>query len=290
MRTLKHALVLTKRDLRLLESLGHFGMLCTSQLERKIYPGVQNSTVLRRLRRLERAGWIYRIKALESGELVWLLTRKAEELIRVEAPMIRPNRNGVPHDVQLSSLRMHLESIGLGENFVPDWSVRRQTFDPSRRRREDSQLVPDGIFSATLWDKKPSTVALELEINAKTTQRYERIFDKYLSKSHLRLVWYFVKTEAFAESLIAKWNQIKTRRSWAYRSPGDLIVTVLPQFEANPRHALIHFTDGDTREVEEIFQLSSPVDKSTEIPITPAQPVGRSTEENPESGPIEIAS
>ncbi len=267
-------LTLTKRDLKMFLVLAKYGALSTKQLEEIIFQGVQNSTMLRRLRRIERGGWIYRIGgALPSGELVWVLARKGEEAIDAEIPMVRPNRNGLVHDVLLSTLRMRLESIGLGENFVPEWSIRRQTFTPDKRRRKDNQLVPDGIFSAVLWNKTLATIALELEINAKTTQRYERIFTKYLEKNNLELIWYFVKTEGFAEALIAKWNHIKSKTYLARKAKSTLIVTVLSEFETSPREANIYFAGGDTCEIQEMFVLPKPQNKT-------AQAVGREPKEN----------
>ncbi len=263
---------LTKRDLTMFQCLAEFGVLSTSQLTQRIFPGVQGSTVLRRLRRLECEGWIYRVdRALPSGESVWLLAKRGEDLIEVETPMVRPNRNGLAHDVQLAALRMHLKSIGLGENFVPDWSIKRQTLDPLSRRQKDGPLVPDGIFSAVLWNKSVATVALELELNAKTTHRYEKIFTKYQEKNNLDLVWYFVKKEGMASALIAKWNRIRGKSYRGRQSSTFLIVTVLPEFERDPREARIHFTDGETRRVAEHFKVSR-------RPNTPAQGVGRAEE------------
>jgi hypothetical protein len=122
---------ITDRDRTLFQALGDYGLLTTTQLSLKVFPGIQNSTVLRRLRSLEKEKWIYRVKALESGELVWILSRRGENLIELEVPMIKPNRNGVAHDVLLTDFRMALEAIGLGQNFIPEWSVRRATFRPT---------------------------------------------------------------------------------------------------------------------------------------------------------------
>ena len=60
-------------------------------------------------------------------------------------------------------------------------------FSHKQSRREDSQIVPDGLFSATLWNKNRVTIALELELHAKTTQRYKKIFIKYMDKKNLSM-------------------------------------------------------------------------------------------------------
>ena len=138
--------IVTIRDEELFHALGKYGLLTTSQIEKRIFPGVQISTVLRRLRALEETKWIYRIRALESGELVWILSRQGEAEIGIETSMIRPNRNGIAHDVRITELRMCLESLGLAQNFVPEWVIRRTTYRHDRRRADASAIVPDGIF------------------------------------------------------------------------------------------------------------------------------------------------
>jgi hypothetical protein len=247
-------ILITQRDHALFEALGKYGLLTTSQLSQKLFAGVQNSTVLRRLRALEETKWIYRIKALESGELVWILTRKGENQVGVRTPMIKPNRNGVAHDVLLTELRMHLEAIGLGQNFVPEWTIRRLTYNRERRERGES-IVPDGIFSAVDGQKNLITVAVELEVNGKSTARYEKVFARYMDQRRLELVWYFVKTKSFGEALQAKWREVSKRR---YRVDSGFVFTVLDDLKANQRKANIHLLNGNTKSIEQAFTLPEP--------------------------------
>lgn len=274
--------LITPRDLSLFRELGKYGLLTTSQLAGHVFPGVQSSTVLRRLRALEKAKWIYRVKALESGELVWILSRDGENKIGLEIPMIKPNRNGVAHDVLLTEFRMALESVGLGQNFIPEWVVRRQTYNPGRRRSDDGTLVPDGIFVANLWNKNLSTVAIELEIHAKNISRYEKIFSKYMGQSKLDLVWYFVKTKSFGESLFAKWKEVQKRR---YNRDENLIFTIISDFEKNPRQAQIYFMSGGSNRVKEFFILP----RASDLGNMPAQPVGRGDAPETEAEELKLA-
>lgn len=247
-------ILITHRDRALFEALGKYGLLTTSQLSQKLFAGVQNSTVLRRLRALEDANWIYRIKALESGELVWILTRKGEAQVGVRTPMIKPNRNGVAHDVLLTELRVELDAIGLGQNFVPEWTIRRLTYNRERSERGES-IVPDGIFSAVDGQKNLITVAVELEVNGKTSSRYEKVFSRYMDQRRLELVWYFVKTKSFGEALQAKWREISKRR---YRIDSGFVFTVLDDLKANHRKANIHLLSGNTVSIEQFFTLPEP--------------------------------
>lgn len=244
--------LITPRDLNLFRELVRYGLLSTSQLSKRIFPEVQSSTVLRRLRLLEKGGWIYRVKALESGELVWLLSRKGEHELGYETPMIKPNRNNVAHDVQLTDLRMTLEGIGLGQNFIPEWTLRRRTFDPNRNPNRERN-VPDGLFTATHWKKKVYTVALELELNPKNITRYYRIFAKYMDQWSLNLVWYFVKTHAFGDALCEKWKQTERRRGMP--SSSLFAYTLIDEFQTEGRLAHMNFEDGKAGELRNFFIL-----------------------------------
>jgi hypothetical protein len=232
---------------------------------------------------LEEAKWIYRINALESGELVWLLSRKGEEEAGLDTSMVKPNRNGVEHDVLLTRLRHRLEAVGLGQNFVPEWVIRRQTYRPSGRPSSDPKLIPDGIFSAMTWKKEVRTFAVELELSAKNASRYEKIFKAYQTQGHLDFVWYFVKSESFGDALFPKWE---SAQKLLYRgSRCSLLFTVLSDFEKNGRKALVHFEPDNSHPIERVFKLP-------ELPKpaqAPAQSVGTPSEVTQDAPRIETA-
>ena len=269
---------ITERDERLLRLLGKYGLLTTSQLSERIFPGVQGSTVLRRLRALESTKLLYRVKALESGELVWLLSNRGEEKAGVESAMIRLNRNSAEHDVQMTRVRMTLESLGLGQNFLSEWTIRRRTF---RRNRDPNSppLVPDGIFTAEIWNKEVLTIALELELHAKSISRYDKIFGRYQTQDRLDLVWYFVKTKGFGQALFAKWQALQRGN---YTQKKSLCFTVLGEFDADPRQARIHFMSGRSNSIEEFFAIPAPAQ-------SPAQAVGRESDQTSAAAETESA-
>jgi hypothetical protein len=225
---------------------------------------------------LEEEKWIYRIKALESGELVWLLGVKGETKINAASSMIKPNRNSLAHDVQLTDLRIRLGKLGLGSNFIPEWVLKRKTFDPNKRHREEKSIIPDGLFSAVLWNKQVRTIALELEINPKSILRYEKIFTKYMGQRHLDLIWYFVNTKTYGDALFRKWRQVQRKRS---NRDENLIFTVLPEFNANPRLAKVHFLSGKDNAIEDFFDTN-----------LPAQPVGPQIQAKTETQELKTAS
>ena len=107
-------------------------------------------------------------------------------------------------------------------------------------------------------------MALELELHAKNVSRYEKIFKKYRGQNQLDLVWYFVPSESFGHSLLAKWNQAQKH---AYQQHENLIFTVIADFEREPRHSTIYLTNGDDVRMGDVFKLA-PLVK------LPAQAVG----------------
>ena len=61
----------TERDRKLLETLSDFGLMSTAQLERRVFAGIKSTTVLRRLRILEKRTLIARSSGLSQGRLTW---------------------------------------------------------------------------------------------------------------------------------------------------------------------------------------------------------------------------
>jgi hypothetical protein len=93
---------LTPRDRVLVEELSCFGLLSTSQIAKLYFACVQKTTVLRRLRLLEKESLIHRVVGLPLGELAWISTAEGNRVIGSAYPMKRPNRNSLEHDLIVS--------------------------------------------------------------------------------------------------------------------------------------------------------------------------------------------
>ena len=70
------SLMLTERDKCLLRFLSATGFLGTSHIQTIYFRGAARTTVLRRLRMLEKKSLIKRVLGLESQEVLWMLTLK----------------------------------------------------------------------------------------------------------------------------------------------------------------------------------------------------------------------
>jgi len=84
-------------------------MLTTKQINKKVFGGIANTTVLRRLRSLEEAKLIKRLIGLGSQETLWIISDKA--LNEIEGGNFYKrywNKNLLEHDFKLLSLRLLL--------------------------------------------------------------------------------------------------------------------------------------------------------------------------------------
>src|SRR5260370_34485285 len=116
---------LQKRDLKFLSVLSKYGILSTEQVTRLCFDKIAHTTVMRRLRKLEKENLILRQTGLPTGMFAWVLTSDGAKKIDAGEPCRYSNRNTVHHEVTLSDLRMLLESVGLGDNWTSETEMRR---------------------------------------------------------------------------------------------------------------------------------------------------------------------
>lgn len=177
----------TPRDVRLFEHISKYNILTTKQIQEQIFPELELTTVLRRLRKLERAKYLKRLCRTQSGMTVWGNTNLAVAAFTGMPSASRVNLHTVHHDVMLTDVRRLLENLCT----IKDWyDVRAIKYgslddpfyrdfvqDPHLYRRQE-ELHPDGLFLA-LKNGRPKAYALELELNHKSRERYERILRSY---------------------------------------------------------------------------------------------------------------
>lgn len=220
----------TKRDREILAKLSRYGILSTNQIRRVFFSEVDLTTVRRRLRILEAAGFIFRVPGLDDGGLGWALTQKSATELGSSFPIRHFNRNSVGHDILLSEVRLKLESVGLGASWIPEHVLKRKT--PKTSYLEE-RFVPDALFTV-INQNKQRVVALELELNAKSKKRYEKILQKYLRMKNLWALWYLVPSESVGKMLEAVWSKLNSSKR------NDLFIwSIIDEVLANPSEAII---------------------------------------------------
>jgi hypothetical protein len=248
---------LQPRDLEIFASLNKYGVLTTKQLGAAVFKNIATTTILRRLRKLEALDYVYRITGLEGGELVWGLARHGAFAIHEEPPYRFTNKNVLFHEVALSSVRLTLELVGLGAEWIRDKDLYRMKEHHGRRRELDREVLPDGFFMASISGEH-APVALELELTAKGRQRYEKLLYEYSRKSELTLLWYIVGDDKLAALLKREWRRVNFEGG----SP-RLAITSLDELLRNPRAATMEFSNGQKRRILDVFDLPKEIKKSS---------------------------
>jgi hypothetical protein len=242
-----------KRDQALLESMSRYGTLSTKQIRTRFFEGVAKTTVLRRLRILEESDVIRRIRGLPDAELAWIITKHGASQARVKGkPPKYNNQNAIRHEVQLTSTRMLLEQLGLGENFTPEFELKRLLAENDIHAAREKQ-VPDGLFLAE-QNGVTKTVALELERTIKGWSRYKKVVTEYESKEKLDFVWYLTNDHRLEKLLMPLWKKRLT-----FRKSPELLLTYLYDLESNGSEATVHRSDHPDCKLNAIFDLKSEV-------------------------------
>lgn len=237
------------RDKELFKSLQGFGLLTTKQIASNFFPGIAHTTVLRRLRKLEDSSYIRRIEGLSNYERAWALTQPGADLVCVPSPKSYFRKDQLEHDLKLSELRLTLESIGIAQSWVPEHEIRAKVCASNGSSRGQYMLIPDGIVGVEHNGTKES-LALELELNYKSSKRYERIFSSYARKQSLLGVWYFVADKGLGKSISKAANKyfsgnIKTKFFWS----------LIDEVIQDPHNAIVHYKN-DQLKLKALFKAT----------------------------------
>ena len=111
-------MILQPRDLKLLDLLNRYNLMSTNQIYRLVFSGLANSTMLRRLRLLEKNKYINQSAILDNYSRTWQLSSKALDVIPDATVFKILNRNTINHDILITEVRIKLEKFGLAKDWV----------------------------------------------------------------------------------------------------------------------------------------------------------------------------
>lgn len=197
---------LTERDSEIFKLISKTAILTTAQIERVIFTGVATTTVLRRLRKLEKGKFIERIEGLPNHEMAWALTMKGAESVGYLNPKRNFHRLALVHDVKLADLRLILEGSRIAHSWIPEHEIRSAMARKHGVKRMQNQSVPDGIMGAK-YDGMMESVVIEVELHYKNKNRYREIFQSYVGKRNVKAVWYFVPSDSLGKHLEKLWTK-----------------------------------------------------------------------------------
>jgi DNA-binding Lrp family transcriptional regulator len=196
----------TNRDQHLLSDLGNYGLLSTTIIVEKHFNNADYSTVLRRLRILEKEGLIRRAGLLMTTENIWAIAPKGAKKMSLENFKCYWNQASIDHDFKLIKLRMFLEELGIIKKWIAEHVIRSMIYKKYSLRDAKNKLIPDGIFETKI-DNSSQSLAIELELNLKSQSRYKKILGQYQWNKDLLGVWYIVPTLAILNKLKDYWNR-----------------------------------------------------------------------------------
>lgn len=195
----------TNRDQYLLSDLGNYGLLSTTVIVEKHFNNVDYSTVLRRLRILEKEGLIRRAGLLMTTENLWAIAPKGAKKMSIENFKCYWNQASIDHDFKLIKLRMFLEELGIIKKWIAEHVIRSMIYKKYSLRDAKNKLIPDGIFETKI-DNSCHSMAIELELNLKSQSRYKKILGQYQWNKDLLGVWYIVPNLAILNKLKDYWK------------------------------------------------------------------------------------
>lgn len=252
-------MILTNRDQAILQDLQSYGLHTTRNLAQRHFPQVAMTTVLRRLRAIERAGYIKRITCLDGGGNAWCLSKTSAARLGPQPCKIHFPRFILDHDLKLADLRLRLEGAGIARSWRPEHEIRARVAEKHGLRKMGERTIPDGLMGVETEGLK-ETVAVELELSIKNQRRYQRIFRDYGSKNNLWGFWYVVQTPSIARQLMKA-----AKNSWHLSNSPYFLWSLLADVMADPLNATVHsYTDS-----YKIHDLWKP-EKSTSPAHTPA--------------------
>ena len=203
---------LTDRDNELLTGLSHYGMFSTKQIIEMYFKDINSSTVLRRLRLIEKENYLRRFGKLETNEFLWGVTAKGGEHTGIDHFKTQWSKSMLEHDHKLLTLRLILERLSIVKSWTAEHQIRSMIYKKYSLREAKNKLIPDGLMEASIKNYS-ETMAIELELNLKNKDRYQKIIYAYQGKEDLHAVWYIVTSQSIFNSLRDSWK--KSRSSYS---------------------------------------------------------------------------
>jgi hypothetical protein len=184
-------------------------MFSTKQIIEMYFKKVNSSTVLRRLRAIEKENYLRRVGKLDSNEFLWGVTSKGGEHTGIDHFKTQWSKSMLDHDHKLVSLRLILERLGIVNSWTAEHQIRSMIYKKYYLREAKNKLIPDGLMEASIKNYSES-MAIELELNLKNKERYQKIIYAYQGKDDLHAVWYIVTSLPIMNCLKDYWQKSRS--------------------------------------------------------------------------------
>ncbi len=206
----KRQVMLTERDLALIEFLWKWKVASTAALTARFYENRAPETAYTRLWHLRRSGHISFVATRDVDAFVWSLTQKGFHAIRNRLPDLDEEgfkSESIGHDHLVSAVHLGgwLKALPPGSELVSEQEIRRFHLDclPTWCPKTKSHR-PDGYWR-TLRGDKWLTVALEVEIHQKKSSYYSWLAKFYDERQEISRVVWVLRPRRLAESI---WREL----------------------------------------------------------------------------------
>jgi len=194
----------TPRDSKLIRLVYDYGAVSSRQLASWFFNGVEKTTVLRRLRRLEGGRFIRKRGTLPDGTAVYLIGEAGTRYLCERKEVTTFPRHQLEHEIEINSVRWRLESLGLVKSWMTERALRSEIMRRNPGRQRSNLIVPDALILFRHFLEPGRKVQLELELHAKSDQRYRARLEKFrptrLQASSFH--WYLVRAASCGEKIL----------------------------------------------------------------------------------------
>lgn len=193
-------LYIQPRDKILFELLNKYNLLTTNQIQNLVFSNINKATVLRRLRHLEKHSYICQSAILDNYSRTWQLSDRSALVIDDARVFKVCNRNTIQHDILISTLRLRLESLGLGKEWISGFEIKsaqgqNKSFKLYSHGNSHHQISPDGLMIESIKSKN-YVISLELELTLKSKSRYRALIGGYALNNKIDFVMYVFKDKS----------------------------------------------------------------------------------------------
>ena len=207
-------IIIQERDKFLIQLLKKYEVMSTRQIQKIVFSKINYTTMMRRLRLLEKSKYIKQGVILDDYSRTWCLGLKSLLFLQSSVIYDFNNRNTIAHDTTVTELRIRLEGLGLANDWTTGLTIKAEAFR-NLKFRAKQRLIPDGLMIESI-NIRPEAIAIELELTQKSEKRYQKILHEYQDNINLKAVWYIVSSQSIIRAMenAARSRYLKTHYLW----------------------------------------------------------------------------
>lgn len=216
---------ITARDQKLLRVLFDYGVLTSRQIGAWFFKGVEKTTVLRRLRKLEHDHYIRKRGILTNGVTVFVIGENGAKYLGEIMPITTYPFQQLEHETQITNLRWFLETLGAVKSWMSERALRSDIARQHGTKDRSKFIVPDGLILFRNFMAPNQKVAFEMELHLKNKGRYKEKFRR-LEVSPV-FIWYIVKNRSMAKQILTLAHEFAPERT-----KSQIALTTIEDLEA----------------------------------------------------------